>query len=108
MFRAPILLASLLLALLSTAQHLRHYVAAVQGMETTSQEQELLHYLRNRDPGGRYVIDTGTGDVNIHTSQFVSESAFQAAVNSFGLLLLHFQEVQPQALPRRKRNQRSA
>ena len=85
-----------------------HYVASVQGIETSAQERELLHYLKAKDPQGRFVIDSGTGDIDIHTSTFLSEGAFGQAVNAFGLILLHFQEVRPEALPRRKRNKRSA
>lgn len=102
-------LALLLIGLNACAQQpAHHYVAAVQGIETSAQEKELLHYLRVKDPNGRYVIDRGTGDVNIHTSSFMSEGMLGQAVNSFGLILLHFQEVVPTPLPRRKRNQRSA
>ena len=106
--RSVLLLLALVTSIVTCAQPLHHYVAAVQGIETSAQERELLHYLKAKDPQGRFVIDSGTGDIDIHTSTFLSEGAFGQAVNAFGLILLHFQEVRPEALPRRKRNKRSA
>lgn len=108
MLRSLPFLAFLIISLESSAQTVHHYVAAVQGIETNAQEKELLHYLQVKDPNGRYVIDQGTGDVDIHTSTFISEGRLGEAVNAFGLLLLHFQEVKPEARPRRRRNTRSA
>lgn len=106
--RPVLAIVPLLCALFIHAQPLHHYVAAVQGIESNAQEKELMHYLQVNDPNGRYVIDAGTGDVDIHTTSLLSETTFGRAVNSFGLILLHFQKVQPEALPRRKRNARSA
>ena len=106
--RIPFVLASLLLSVLACGQAVHHYVAAVQGIGSNAQEKELLHFLQVTDPNGRYVIDAGSGDVDIHTTSLLSESAFGRAVNSVGLILLHFQEVKPEAGPRRKRNARSA
>ena len=108
MLRPILLLAFLFLFSNLNSQPLHHYVAAVQGIESNAQEKELLHYLQVNDPNGRYVIDAGTGDVDIHTTTLLSESSLGRAVNSFGLILLHFQEVKPEALPRRRRNTRSA
>ncbi len=108
MLRILPLLGFILFNVPSSAQSLRHYVAAVHGIETNAQEKELLHYLQVKDPNGRYVIDAGTGDVDIHTSTFISEGRLGQAVDAFGLLLLHFQEVMPEAQPRRRRNTRSA
>jgi hypothetical protein len=107
MLRSIPLLLLFLCSYLATAQSFHHYVAAVQGIETATQEKELLHYLRAKDPNGRYSVDVGTGDVTIHTATRLSESSFGQTVNAMGLLLLHFQEVQDVA-PRRRRNQRSA
>ena len=90
------------------SQRTHHYVAAVQGFGMNAQEKELLHILRTGDPSGRFVIDAGTGDVEIHTTSLLSETAFGNVVNSAGLVLLHFQEVRPEAAPRRRMNMRSA
>jgi hypothetical protein len=106
--RALLLLPLLLPALYLKGQQLHHYVAAVQGIETSGQEKELIHYLRTNDPGGRYMVDRETGDVIIHTTTLLRSNAFGDMVNSLGLILLHFQEVRPEAAPRRRRNQRSA
>ncbi len=104
----PTLAFFLLLGSVSHSQHLHHYVASVQGINTNAQEKELLHFLRMKDPNGRYVIDATSGDVTIHTTTFMSEQKFGSTVNSCGLILLHFREVRPEALPRRRRNSRSA
>ena len=102
----------LLLLLLTTtiiqAQHAHHYVAAVKGLVTHTQERELMHYLRARDHKGRITVDPGTGDINIHTTTQLSEQDLGQAVGSFGLILLHFREVLPAGSPKRRRSQRSA
>lgn len=107
MLRSIPVLVLFLCSYLATAQNSHHYVAAVQGIETATQEKELLHYLRVKDPNGRYLVDIGTGDISIHTATRLSESSFGQTVNAMGLLLLHFQEVQ-EVTPRRKRDRRSA
>jgi hypothetical protein len=106
--RALLLLPLLLPAIYMKGQQLHHYVAAVQGIETSGQEKELIHFLRTADPAGRYMVDRETGDVIIHTTTMLRSNAFGDMVNSLGLILLHFQEVRPEAAPRRRRNQRSA
>ena len=101
-----------LLLLLSTtgmqAQHMHHYVAAVEGLVNHTQQRELIHFLHVKDPNGRYTVDPATGDVNIHTSTRLREQDLGQAVGSIGLILLHFREVVPAGSPKRRRNQRSA